>query len=169
MNNKKSFNRREFFTHAAVAGAAVAGAGALLNSCSGGGEKLVPLRPLSDLYIPDLMDKAKDGKPLKAGVIGCGGRGSGAALDFLNAGPNLQIIALGDLFQDRIDSCRKGLKEKFQVDVPDNMCFTGFDAYKKVLESGIDLVILATPPAFRPVHFEAAVEAGKHIFMEKPV
>ena len=167
---KKNLNRRDFFTSAAVVGAVGAiGAGAILASCSEGGEKLVPLRPLSDLYIPNLVDKANDGKPLKAGVIGCGGRGSGAVQNFLDAGPNLQIVALGDLFQDRIDGCRKGLKEKYNVEVPDNMCFTGFDNYKKVLASGIDLVIIATPPVFRPIHFEAAVEAGKHVFLEKPV
>lgn len=170
MTKKNSLSRREFFSGAAIVGTIGAiGGGAILTSCSGGGEKNTQLRPLSDLYIPDLVDQAKDGKPLKAGVIGCGGRGSGAALNFLDAGPNLQIVALGDLFQDRIDGCRKGLKEKHNVDVPDNMCFTGFDNYKKVIASGVDLVIIATPPVFRPIHFEAAVEAGKHVFMEKPV
>ncbi len=170
MNKKNSLTRREFFTGAAVVGAVGAmGAGSILTSCSGGEEKMIPLRPLSELYIPDLMDKAKDGRPLKAGLIGCGGRGSGAAQNFLDAGPNLQVVALGDLFQDKIDGCRKGLKEKFNVEIPDNMCFLGFDAYKKVIASDIDLVILATPPVFRPSQFEAAVEAGKHVFMEKPV
>jgi predicted dehydrogenase len=115
------------------------------------------------------VDKADDGKLLKAGVIGCGGRGSGAVQNFLDAAGNVQIVALGDLFQDRIDDCRKGLKEKYKVEVPDNMCFTGFDNYKNVLAAGVDLVIIATPPAFRPTHFEAAVEAGKHVFMEKPI
>lgn len=170
MSKKNSLNRRQFFTGAAVVSAIGAvGAGAILNSCSGGKEKLIPLKSAGEFYIPDLMDKAKDGKPLKAGVIGCGGRGSGAAQNFLDAGPNLQIVALGDLFQDRIDGCRKGLKEKFNVEVPDNMCFTGFDNYKQVLNAGIDLVIIATPPVFRPIHFEAAVEAGKHVFLEKPI
>ncbi len=170
MNKKNSLNRRDFFTGAAVISAVGAvGAGAILSSCSGGKDKLVPLRAESELYIPELMDKAKDGKPLKAGVIGCGGRGSGAAQNFLDAGSNLQIVALGDLFQDRIDGCRKGLKEKYNVEVPDNMCFTGFDSYKQVLNAGVDLVIIATPPVFRPTHFEAAVEAGKHCFLEKPI
>lgn len=170
MSKKNSLNRRQFFTGAAVVSAVGAvGAGAILSSCSGGKDKLVPLKPESELYIPDLMDKAKDGKPLKAGVIGCGGRGSGAAQNFLDAGPNLQIVALGDLFQDRIDNCRKALKEKYSVDIPDNMCFTGFDSYKQVINAGVDLVIIATPPVFRPTHFEAAVEAGKHAFLEKPI
>lgn len=170
MTKKNSLSRRDFFTKTAVVGAVgTIGAGALLASCSGGAPKLVPLQSLSGAYIPDLVDKAIDGKPLKAGLIGCGGRGSGAAQNFLNAGPNLQIVALGDLFQDRIDDCRKGLKEKFNVEVPDNMCFTGFDAYKKVIAAGVDLLIIATPPVFRPTHFEAAVEAGKHAFLEKPI
>ena len=113
----------------------------------------MPLASLANAYIPELSDYANDGKPLRAGVIGCGGRGTGAAVNFLNAGPNLQIVALGDLFQDRIDSCRKTLKDKFKIEVPDNMCFTGFDNYKKVIACDIDLIITATPPVFRPVHF----------------
>ena len=173
MTKKNSLSRRDFFTTTAVVGAVGAvgtlGAGSILTSCSEGAPKLVPIVSLQGAYIPNLVDKATDGKPLKAGVIGCGGRGSGAAQNFLDAGPNLQIVALGDLFQDRIDDCRKGLKDKYKVEVPDNMCFTGFDNYKKVLAAGVDLVIIATPPVFRPIHFEAAVEAGKHVFMEKPI
>ncbi len=170
--SKFSVNRRDFFKSAAVVGAAsTLGAGTILSSCSGGEKTpvLVPLANLANAYVPELPDYANDGKPLRAGLIGCGGRATGAAVNFLSAGPNLQIVALGDLFQDRIDGCRKKLKEKFNVDVPDDKCFTGFDNYKKVLASDIDLVIIATPPAFRPIHFEAAVEAGKHVFMEKPV
>ena len=170
MTKKNSLSRRDFFSTTAVVGAVgTIGASALLASCAGGPTKSVPLQSLSGAYIPDLVDKANDGKILKAGVIGCGGRGSGAAQNFLDAGPNLQIVALGDLFQDRIDDCRKGLKEKFNVEVPDNMCFTGFDAYKSVIAAGVDLLIIATPPVFRPTHFEAAVEAGKHAFLEKPI
>jgi len=170
MTKKNSLSRRDFFTTTAVVGAVgTMGASVVFASCAAGPEKLVPLASLSGAYIPNLVDKANDGKPLKAGVIGCGGRGSGAAQNFLDSAPNVQIVALGDLFQDRIDDCRKGLKEKFNVEVPDNMCFTGFDAYKSVLAAGVDLVIIATPPVFRPVHFEAAVEAGKHAFLEKPI
>lgn len=170
--SKISVNRRDFFKSAAVVGAAsTLGAGTIITSCSGGDKTpaLVPLASLANAYIPELTDYANDGKPLRAGVIGCGGRGTGAAVNFLNAGPNLQIVALGDLFQDRIDNCRKTLKEKFKVEIPDDKCFTGFDNYKKVLACDIDLIITATPPAFRPIHFAAAVEAGKHVFMEKPV
>ena len=171
MTKKNSLSRRDFFSTSAVVGVVgTIGAGAVLASCAPGPEKLVPLKSLAGAYIPNLVDKADDGRLLKAGVIGCGGRGSGAVQNFLDAVPtNVQIVALGDLFQDRIDDCRKGLKDKYKVEVPDNMCFTGFDNYKKVLAAGVDLVIIATPPAFRPTHFEAAVEAGKHVFMEKPV
>jgi predicted dehydrogenase len=170
MTKKNSLSRRDFFSTTAVVGVVgTIGAGAALASCASGPEKLVPLKSLEGAYIPNLVDKADDGKLLKAGVIGCGGRGSGAVQNFLDAAGNVQIVALGDLFQDRIDDCRKGLKEKYKVEVPDNMCFTGFDNYKNVLAAGVDLVIIATPPAFRPTHFEAAVEAGKHVFMEKPI
>jgi predicted dehydrogenase len=105
---------------------------------------------------------------LKAGLIGCGGRGTGAAANFLDAGPNLQITALGDIFQDKIDNCREQLKKEKNVEIPDDKCFVGFDSYQKVLDSGVDLVLLCTPPHFRPAHIEAAVNAGKHIFLEKP-
>jgi predicted dehydrogenase len=110
---------------------------------------------------------------IKVGLIGCGGRGTGAANDCLTAGPDVKIVALGDVFQDRLDGCFKNLtgneKIKSQVDISKDRCFVGFDAYKKVIASGVDLVILATPPGFRPTHFKAAIEAGKHVFMEKPV
>lgn len=111
---------------------------------------------------------------IRVGVIGCGGRGTGAAKDCINAGgPGIKIVALGDAFQDRVDGCLSNLTGsediKKQVDIPKDRCFVGFDAYKKVIASGVDLVILAAPPGFRPSHFKAAIEAGKHVFMEKPV
>lgn len=111
---------------------------------------------------------------IRVGVIGCGGRGTGAARDCIAAGgPGVKIVALGDLFQDRLEGCLKSLTEKpeikDQVDIPKERCFVGFDAYKKVIDCGVDYVILASPPGFRPAHFKAAVEAGKHVFMEKPV
>ena len=108
---------------------------------------------------------------LRVGLVGCGGRGTGAARDAVNGAENVQIVAMGDLFENRLDQSIKGLKEAvgdaFQVDSDHQ--FIGFDAYKGVIESDIDMVILATPPGFRPVHFKAAIEAGKHVFMEKPV
>jgi predicted dehydrogenase len=148
------------------------GAGAVLTSCGGSKEPaLVPLKPEAEWNIPQgiLPDKAKDGAPLKAGVIGCGGRGRGAAQDFLNAASNVSVVALGDVFQDRVEECRKVLKEKFNQEISDDMCFTGFDNYEKVIAAGVDVLIIATPPAFRPIHFKAAVDAGKHVFLEKPL
>jgi myo-inositol 2-dehydrogenase / D-chiro-inositol 1-dehydrogenase len=107
---------------------------------------------------------------LRIGLIGCGGRGSGAALNALESSPNVELVALGDLFQDRLDDFRRGLaRQGDKVKLSDDRCFVGFDAYRKVIGSGVDLVILATPPGFRPIHLKAAVEAGKHVFMEKPV
>ena len=119
--------------------------------------------------LPEMPDQAPDGKILKAGLIGCGGRGTGAAVNFLNAGPNLQITALGDVFQDKIDACRVNLKKQRNVEVADENCFVGFNSYEKVIDSGVDVVLLCTPPHFRPAHVKAAVNARKNIFMEKPV
>ncbi|HET6454115.1 MAG TPA: Gfo/Idh/MocA family oxidoreductase [Armatimonadota bacterium] len=110
---------------------------------------------------------------IKVGVIGCGGRGTGAAFDCLNADPGVKIVALGDLFKDRLDGCLGRLtgdeKLKERVDITPDRCFTGFDNYEKVIDCGVDMVILATPPGFRPAHVKYAVDKGKHIFMEKPV
>lgn len=156
----KSRSRREFIEGAAALGVLGAiGAGHLLSSCTSQKERY---------ETPVLLDAAPDGPPLKAGLIGCGGRGTGAAINFLNAGPNLQITALGDVFQERLDRCRSSLKERRDVDIPDQNCFTGFDAYKGVIDSDVDVIICATPPHFRPRHFEAAVQARKHAFIEKP-
>ncbi|HWA99700.1 MAG TPA: Gfo/Idh/MocA family oxidoreductase [Pirellulales bacterium] len=110
---------------------------------------------------------------IKIGLIGCGGRGTGAASQALQGDKNVKLVAVGDAFSDRLEKSLASLqKEKAldgKIDVPQDRRFTGFDAYKKVLASGVDLVVLATPPGFRPIHFAAAVEAGKHVFMEKPV
>jgi myo-inositol 2-dehydrogenase / D-chiro-inositol 1-dehydrogenase len=76
---------------------------------------------------------------------------------------------LGDVFQDKIDNCRAKLKEERNVEIADENCFIGFDSYEKVIDSGVDVVLLCTPPHFRPAHVEAAVNARKHIFMEKPI
>jgi myo-inositol 2-dehydrogenase / D-chiro-inositol 1-dehydrogenase len=111
---------------------------------------------------------------LRIGVIGSGGRGTGAALNALEADPSTQITALADLFADRLAAARDGLAglEGFgtRATVGDEQCYVGFDAYKQLLESApVDVVILATSPHYRPIHFEAAIAAGKHVFIEKPV
>ncbi|HWV56178.1 MAG TPA: Gfo/Idh/MocA family oxidoreductase [Longimicrobiales bacterium] len=114
---------------------------------------------------------------IRVGVIGCGGRGSGAIRDHCRANTDVEIVAIGDLFPDRLEQALRNLNQVAQRDedfaskfrVTEDSVFTGFDAYQRVLEQDIDLVILATPPGFRPLHIAAAVEAGKHIFTEKPV
>ncbi len=108
---------------------------------------------------------------IKVGLIGCGGRGTGAAEQACNAGDDVRLIALGDLFRDHLEDkrevLRSSLRGKFAV--TEENCFVGFDAYKGVIGSGVDVVLLATPPHFRPAHLKAAIEAGKHVFAEKPV
>jgi myo-inositol 2-dehydrogenase / D-chiro-inositol 1-dehydrogenase len=108
---------------------------------------------------------------LKVGLIGCGGRGSGAAQNAMRAEENVELTVMADAFGDRMQHARdilsRQLGKKYKVD--DDHCFVGFDAYKKVLESDVDVVCLCTPPHFRPVQLRAAIEAGKHVFCEKPV
>ena len=152
--------------------AAVGGAGALLTSCMSPDSKkgkYTPLRPDNDIYIPYLPDKAVDGKPLKAALIGCGSRGTGAAFNFLDAGDNLSIVALADMFPDKLQNCRNLLKEKKGMDIPDEACFLGFDAYKRACELSVDLVLITSPSCFHSEHAKYAVEQGKHVFVEKPV
>ena len=144
----------------------------LLTSCSGGEKSKngnVALKEPGSYYIPELSDKAADGKELKAGVIGCGGRGSGATFNFLNAANGVTIVALGDVFQERVDSLAEKLKTEKNIDIPTDKRFVGLDAYKQVIDSGVDVIIDATPPFFRPEHFKYAVEKGKHCFLEKPI
>jgi myo-inositol 2-dehydrogenase/D-chiro-inositol 1-dehydrogenase len=162
MKSKTDQSRRRFLSTSALAAIGTLGAAQLLTSCNDGSKKK------KEIKLPQLLNEAPDGKVLKAGLIGCGGRGTGAAINFLDAGPNLQIVALGDVFQDRLDKCRAELKTQKNVEIADDKCFLGFDSYEKVLDSGVDMVLLCTPPHFRPQHVEAAVKAGKHIFMEKP-
>jgi predicted dehydrogenase len=171
--SENNFSRRKFLAGAAAVGAAGAMGVGTLSSCSSGGGSSsgggnYDWQP-HEIIHPPLRQTAPDGNELKAGVIGCGGRGSGAAMNFLDAGPNLTVVALGDVFQDRVDDLQNKLKEQKGVEVPDEKCFVGFDAFEKVIDAGVDIIILATPPKFRPEQFEAAVKARKHVFMEKPV
>jgi myo-inositol 2-dehydrogenase/D-chiro-inositol 1-dehydrogenase len=117
---------------------------------------------------------AASGDTIKVGLIGCGGRGSGAAMQALKVDGPVEITAVADAFANNAHNAVNGLKKQFEknperVKVTEDTIFTGFDAYKKVIDSGIDLVIIATPPGFRPIHFEYAVKQGKNIFAEKPV
>ena len=107
---------------------------------------------------------------LKVGLVGCGGRGTGAAYQALKTAKNVNLVAMGEVFKDRLDQSYQNLKTTYadQVQVSDKNKFIGFDAYQKVIEK-CDVVILATPPPFRPMHLESAVSANKHAFIEKPL
>ena len=153
-----SFNRRDFVKSgvAAVVGGSVAGH--------------FPMNASAFYGMDDTI---------RVGLIGCGGRGTGAALQALKAAANTKLVAMADAFSDRIEESHKNMMEPEEadeatmdairrIDVPAEMRFDGFDGYKEVIAAS-DVIILTTPPGFRPLHFEAAVEAGKHVFMEKPV
>ena len=117
---------------------------------------------------------AAGGDTLKIGLVGCGGRGRGAALQALKADPNSRLVALGDVFESQIANSLKlfesnGGELSKRIDIAKDHGFTGFDAYQKVIDSDVDVVLLATPPHFRPQHLEACIDAGKHVFAEKPV
>src|SRR5690606_3260600 len=107
---------------------------------------------------------------IKVALIGCGGRGTGAAFDAFASGQNIKLVAMADAFQDNLDRTYGTLKEKFgdKIDVPDSRKYVGFDGYKAAIRDA-DVILLATPPGCRPMHFEEAVKEGKHVFMEKPV
>ena len=118
---------------------------------------------------------------IKIALIGCGGRGTGAAMQALLTKQNIKLVAMADAFRDNLDNCYKALTAedisdtsgkpgnlKSRIDVPEERKFTGFDAYQKAIALA-DVVILTTPPGFRPIHFEEAIKQGKHVFMEKPV
>jgi predicted dehydrogenase len=116
---------------------------------------------------------ADQGGSLRIGLIGCGGRGTGAASQALKADKNVKLVAMADAFEDRLENSLKVLEKEKQgvpekLEVPKENRFVGFDAYKEVIKR-VDVVLLTTPPHFRPIHIKAAVDSGKHIFAEKPV
>ncbi len=158
---KKGQSRRKFLSDVTLGAIGTIGAASLMTGCS--------TTRLSKTTPFDLPEQAPDGPVLRAGLVGCGGRGTGAAVNFVDAGPNIEIVALGDVFQDQLDKCRKHLKAARDIEIADEKCFAGFDAYQKVIDAGVDVVLFATPPHFRPEHVKAAVDADKHIFQEKPV
>ncbi|MDY0168600.1 MAG: Gfo/Idh/MocA family oxidoreductase [Thermoguttaceae bacterium] len=145
-------SRREFLKHSGVAatGAALAGGLGVARTAHAAGDDLV-----------------------RVALIGCGGRGVGAAVNALaNTGhANVKVVALADAFQDRVDFAEQALTKRFpeKVDVPNERKFVGLDCHVGALGAGVDVVLLCGPPGFRPEQFEAAVKAGKHVFMEKPV
>lgn len=115
---------------------------------------------------------ASPGDTIKVGLVGCGGRGTGAANQALGADQNVKLTAMGDMFESQLKTSLSSLRAQHpatKFDVTPESQFTGPDAFRKVIDSGVDLVVLASPPGFRPVHFEYAVKANKHIFCEKPM
>jgi len=120
------------------------------------------------LGVPAVVSGKVHTQTLRVGLIGCGGRGTGAASQALAADSNVELTAMADLFDGRIPSSLELLRKEApgKVKVKPDRCFLGFDAHQKVLQSGVDVVLLATPPGFRPQHLAAAVEAGKHVFAE---
>jgi myo-inositol 2-dehydrogenase/D-chiro-inositol 1-dehydrogenase len=146
-NNKTNNERREFLKASAM----VAG-GVMINGYAWAG-------------VNSSIDDT-----IKIALIGCGDRGTGAAFQALSTKYNIKLVAMADAFQDRLDGSYKSLMTKFptKVDVPKERQFVGFDAYQKAIALA-DVVLLVTPPGFRPMHFEEAVKQGKHVFMEKPV
>ena len=143
-------SRREFLAKSALGGAALAGGLSLARSVHAAGSDVV-----------------------RIALVGCGGRGTGAAVNALKnaAKAKLKLVAMADAFGDRIDSSLKQIQSacKDQVDVTPERKFIGLDCHQKVLDADVDMVLLCGPPGFRPMQFEAAVKAGKHVFMEKPV
>ncbi|HZZ27569.1 MAG TPA: Gfo/Idh/MocA family oxidoreductase [Pirellulales bacterium] len=150
-NSASNSSRREFLK---TSGVAMAGAGLA-----------------ATLGIARQAHAAQNDDAIRVALIGCGGRGGGAVLDAMSTGNNIKLVAMADAFKDRLDAKYDDLKKAAgdKIAVDDDHKFVGFDAYQKAIDSGVDLVILATPPGFRPIHFNAAVQANKNIFMEKPV
>jgi predicted dehydrogenase len=157
MSNESNFSRRNFLKTSAAVGAAATLASMGTNFAF-----------------------AQGSQRIKVGLVGCGGRGTGAARDAIQASPLVDIVAMGDLFKDRLEKSKKNLSELDadkrgnnsphpQFKVADDKCFVGFDAYKKVTDAGVDYVILTAPPGFRPEHYAYAIEKNKHVFAEKPV
>ena len=148
MSDKTNASRRDFLKGTTVAaGVAVAGQISIARTAHAAGSDVI-----------------------KAVLIGCGGRGNGAIEDSLEADPGVRVIAVADAFEEQAKGTAKRLREKRKdrVDLPDERVFSGLDAFDKAIAAGADLIITATPPGFRPMIYAAAIEAGKHVFMEKP-
>ena len=131
--------------------------------------RIAAVSALAGLAVPRVHAAGDD--TIKIALIGCGGRGAGAAVNALSVKANVKLVAMADAFQDSLEGSLNAIQKEFKdrVDVPKERQFVGLDAYQKAIDSGVDMVLLCTPPGFRPMQFEAAVKAGKHVFMEKPI
>ena len=152
MEKIKQLNRRGFIEQSAK----ISAAGLLLSRLPANSKRLVSL----------------EGE-VKVALVGCGGRGTGAVAQALNADPDVRLVAMADAFMDRAEECLNNLMQKFEgsedrLNINRDTIFIGFDSYKEAIDMA-DVVILTTPPAFRPLHFEYAIRKNKHVFMEKPV
>ena len=149
--NNKTFNRRRFLKHSAK----ITAAGLIMSRLPANSKKLISI----------------EGE-IKVALVGCGGRGTGAASQAIEADPDVRLVSVTDAFSDRAEECLKTLSEKYettdQININRETVFTGFDGYKNAIDMA-DVVNLTTPPAFRPLHFEYAIRQNKHVFMEKPV
>jgi predicted dehydrogenase len=164
-------SRRQFLERsgAALVGAAFAPIGA--SSLAAAATTPRGLAGAANLALPNRMVHSFGTGTIKVGLLGCGGRGSGAAANAISADPNAELVAVGDLFLDQAQNCVANLKKSehgAQVKVTPETTFVGLDAYKNVIAAS-DVVLLCTTPAFRPLHLKACVEAGKHTFVEKPI
>jgi predicted dehydrogenase len=148
-SNNSLTTRREFLKTSALVGGALA----------------------APAILPGNLLGRQNNETLRIGLIGCGGRGTGAAGNALSADKNVVLTALADAFPEPLQTTLEGLRKSHgdKVNVTPEKCFAGLDAYQKLIDSGVDVVLLATPPGFRPVHLKAAVDAGKHVFCEKPM
>jgi len=146
MKKKSEISRRDFIKHSAAVSIAAVAQGSSRIFAAG-------------------SDK------IRVGLIGCGGRGTNGIQECVQSSKGVELVAMGDLFKDRLDTCLVELKKKIpnNIKVTSETCFVGFDAYKKVIDSDVDLVLLETPPHYRPMHLKYAIEKNKHVFMEKPV
>ena len=148
--SKKQFSRRSFVKSTALTGGVL----------------------LSSTFSLEAMANSSNNKKLKLALVGCGGRGTGAVVQALRADKDVELVAMADAFEDRLESSLKAISEELEgeisVRVKEKNRHTGFNSYQKAIDMA-DVVILATPPGFRPLHFKYAIDNDKHVFMEKPV
>ncbi len=175
MSDHNDLSRRTFVKSAALTVPVVAGFTSLLSARSVEASQPAGAPAAAEVAAITAPAGVPQHGTLRIGVIGCGGRGTGAAVQALMADPNVILVAMGDVFADRLESSLKGISDEMgdqaaaRVQVPPERRFVGFDAHEQVIGSGVDVVLITGYPAFRPAHLKAAIAAGKHVFAEKPL